>query len=527
MKQTTLLPIYIALALSACEAPPKPEVKSKSVLITVAETLTKAQTHKGDYISWREHLIDTETVNGGLPIRGGDGLAIGDIDKDGMEDFISVYEDSNHLRIAFSTASPDDWDLITVGEGKEVGAIEDVAVGDINGDGWLDLIAACEEAHLIYFQNPGKTAKTVIWPRLIPEITQGRGSWLRVFIADMDQDGQMDVLAPNKGASDIIDPSRGNRAALSTSLITISGNPLAQSSWQEQTLSLEVVPNTARPVDIDEDGDLDVFAAARIEEKISILENLGTREEGVEILKHPIQIVPGFEAPPNWEGRSSGFQSAFTDLDSDGRKDLIVSVTEPVQHDDQDLRLPMLGWLRQPAELDQPWTYFLIGNTLPDMVVGIALADIDGDGDIDVITGGYSGLNIIDGGYSGASRDKDDDSVTPASTVGRLAWFENSGEPTQNWTRHDISRRVRGMFDGFIPRDLDHDGDLDLIATRGNSGDNDGIFWLEQIRSTEPVKVFTRARENDSQALPLPPENWIDLYGNEITYIAPNKKEND
>lgn len=524
MKPTCFLPLFFVFTFSACETMPNAVTRTNPVPLTVASTLSDAQTESGEYISWREHLIDSETVNGGVPIRGGDGLAAADINQDGIEDFVSVHEDSNHLRIAFGTSSVDKWELISIASGDQVGAIEDVAIGDINGDGWLDLIAACEEAHLIYFQNPAENAVQADWPRLIPEITQGRGSWLRVFIADMDQDGRLDVLAPNKGSSDIIDPASGNRTALSTSLFTITGDPLVQSSWREQSLSYEVVPNTAMPVDIDNDGDLDVLAAARIDEKVSILENLKIGDEGIEVFKHPIEIVPGFDVPTGWKGKSSAFQSVFSDLDGDGRKDLVVSVTETVQYEGETLMLPMIGWLRQPGTLGQPWDYFRIGDTLPDMIVGIALADIDGDGDEDIVTGGYSGLNIIEGGYSGASRDEDDARVTPASTVGRLAWFENTGQPKQRWKRHDISRRIRGMYDGFIARDLDSDGDLDLIATRGNSGKNDGLFWLEQIHTREPINVFTPARGDDSEALPLPPENWIDLYGNDITYIAPNKK---
>jgi hypothetical protein len=61
------------------------------------------------------------------------------------------------------------------------------------------------------------------------------------------------------------------------------------------------------------------------------------------------------------------------------------------------------------------------------------------------------------------------------------------------------------MFDAFVARDIDGDGDLDFIATRGNSGKFDGVFWLEQLHSPEAVKVFQQAREEESEQLPPAP----------------------
>jgi hypothetical protein len=72
------------------------------------------------------------------------------------------------------------------------------------------------------------------------------------------------------------------------------------------------------------------------------------------------------------------------------------------------------------------------------------------------------------------------------------------------WTRHDISRRRRGMFDQFVPRDMDGDGDIDFISTRGNSSIYDGVFWLEQVRTSSPVPSFAPARKQDSPEIPLP-----------------------
>jgi FG-GAP-like repeat len=505
-----------AQLVSADAAPP---------VLAVGEMVSDARTPDGLYISWREHLIDDEQSNGGFPIRGGDGLAMADIDGDGHNDFISVHEDSNHLRVAFGSHDPDSWVNVTLAEGDEVAAIEDVAIGDINGDGWLDIIAACEEAHLLYLQNPGSNARSIVWERTIPAITQNRGSWIRVFVADMDKDGRTDVIAANKGTADIIDPSHPN-AARPTSLFLINGDPLIQSNWHEQVLSREVVPNTAMPIDIDDDGDLDVLVAARLHLEMAILESVDARPgKYISVQSRPIRINSGIPTSDDWKGASSAFQSAFADLDSDGRKDLVVAVHETPQAIGGSPLMAALGWLKQPTQLDQPWSYFRIGDTLPDIVVGIALADIDGDGDMDAVTGGYSGLNVLRGAYSGASREQDEPGVTAASTVGRIAWFENPGNPRLEWPRHDILRLVRGMYDGFIPVDMDKDGDLDFVATRGNSGVYDGVFWLEQVRTDQARKVFTPARLDDSRALPLPPKDWVETYETEMTFTAPNKAE--
>jgi hypothetical protein len=60
------------------------------------------------------------------------------------------------------------------------------------------------------------------------------------------------------------------------------------------------------------------------------------------------------------------------------------------------------------------------------------------------------------------------------------------------------------MFDLFVARDMDRDGDVDFATTRGNSGPYDGLLWLEQVRSTEPRAAFEAARQEDSPELPLP-----------------------
>jgi hypothetical protein len=447
----------------------------------LADAPTRAVAANGSYVSWREHLIDDEAL-GGLPLRGADGLAMGDLDRDGHLDVVSVYESDDqydgapegHVRIAFGSADASDWTLVTLAEGPEAGAAEDVAIGDVNGDGFPDIVVACELAHLIYFENPGRSARTARWDRLIPSSTRDRGSFIRVFLADLNGDGRPEVVTPNKGAQD---PTRARQEPKEISFFELRGSPLADSAWTEHVLARVPWPINSQPVDFDGDGDVDILAGSVAERRMLFFENVG-RERRFDFVEHRVGLVDADGEPV----AAHGFNLEFADLSGDGRLDAITFAGGG-------LVSPQLVWIEQPETPSLPWRVHSIGTTAPDNIVGIVAADIDGNGSVDVLTGGYSGGSRIT------------DEPNPAAALGRLAWFANHGPA--GWTRHDVSRRQRGMFDKFIARDVDADGDVDFLGTRGNSGPYDGLFWLEQVRSAEPQPAFRRARAAESPEIAL------------------------
>ena len=53
----------------------------------VGDVSTSARAEDGDYISWREHIID-EPSTAGIDLSGSDGLVMADIDDDGYEDIV-------------------------------------------------------------------------------------------------------------------------------------------------------------------------------------------------------------------------------------------------------------------------------------------------------------------------------------------------------------------------------------------------------------------------------------------------------
>ena len=251
-------------------------------------------------------------------------------------------------------------------------------------------------------------------------------------------------------------------------LFRVAGSPLEQDSWAKQDLG--VFPNlvNVQPADLDHDGDQDLFIA--LQGRASVM----LRNDDGELTGQPFR----------WDASSiDGSHILLHDFSGDDRVDMLTSTGQG-----------RLAWLEQPADPSGSWKSHSIGTFAPDTMTGFTIADIDGDSHPDVMAGSSSATTA-------EQEDADHDADKPS---GRIGWFRNPGDARGDWSRHDVLRRELGAFTGFAAADVDSDGAMDIIATRGGSGGLDGVFVLQQVRESIPMRRFVAARKMNDRSLPIP-----------------------
>jgi len=187
-----------------------------------------------------------------------------------------------------------------------------------------------------------------------------------------------------------------------------------------------VSPRDVAAADADGDGDIDIFAACSSGGERHYLWT-NTNGDGSAWVRSEIVTT----------GNANQVVSAH-DIDGDGDVDAVVTRGGSDRVD----------WARNNG--DGTWTSIAIGGpTGFDKPRGAEAADLDGDGDLDV--------------------------VATAFGSDTLSWFENTAGDGSAWTRVDLSTAIDGAR-AVTLADLDGDGDVDIAA--GAQVDDD-LLWFE------------------------------------------------
>jgi surface protein len=324
---------------------------------------------------------------------------------------------------------------------------------DLDGDGDMDVLSASfTDDKIAWYENDG--AGTFGAQQNISTSALGARS---VFSADLDGDGDMDVLS----------------ASFTDDKIAWYENDGAGTFGAQQNISTSAFGAiSVFSADLDGDGDMDVLSASATDDKIAWYENDG---------------AGNFGAQQEISTSANGAASVFSaDLDEDGDMDVLSASF----NDDK------IAWY----ENDGAGTFGAQQeiSTSANGAYSVFSADLDGDGDMDVLSASYNDDKIAwyendgagtfgaqqeistsaDLAYSVFSADLDGDGdmdVLSASLADdKIAWYENDGAGNFG-AQQEISTSADGAFSVFSA-DLDGDGDMDVLSASFN---DDKITWYK------------------------------------------------
>ena len=331
-----------------------------------------------------------------------------------------------------------------------------VYAADLDGDGDPDVLSASwDDDKIAWYENLGGGSFSA--QRVITTDANGASS---VHAADLDGDGDVDVLSTSVFDTKVAWYENLGGGSFSVQRVIATG----------------ASPSAVHAADLDGDGDADILPT-NASDAIVWYENLG---DGAFSTRHVIAISA--------EGAVSTSVRA-ADLDGDGDADVLwgSNVDDAIRWHEN------LGGGAFSAErvIIAP-----VANTSQESM-SVRAADLDGDGDADVLSasnnggivwaenlggGTFSAGRVIDAGEVSEAHatdldgDGDSDILSSRAFQDEIAWYENLGRGAFSGGRVITTEADYPI--SVHAADLDGDGDADVLSA---SRDDDTIAWIENL----------------------------------------------
>ena len=310
--------------------------------------------------------------------------------------------------------------------GIGVGRFSAPALADLDADGDLDLLPGEYYGGLRDFVNTGTSSDPAFVPSTgTASLFHGidAGSFSSPELVDLDADGDLDVVIGELSGTFLYFANTGSATDPAFLERTGTANPLGGFDVGSQS--------NATFADIDGDGDLDAFAGES-DGVMTLLANTGT-STGPAFIERS-----GFDNP--LFGFDVGFNSqpALVDLDGDGDFDVVAGEADGILNYFENTGSSMTPAYLGRTGTANPFLGFDVGSrSIP------AFADLDRDGDLDVLVGEISGTFSY---------------LENTGTSTAPAFLERTGTANP-FLGNDIGRHSSPAL-----ADLDADGDLDALS---------------------------------------------------------------
>jgi hypothetical protein len=384
---------------------------------------------------------------------GADGVHTGDMNRDGLIDVVSGWEQSGDLMLYLNPGPKTvryagSWSRIDISGGVPIKGIEDAAFADLDLDGFDDAVLSSIEnetqtlgIHWLAGENLQNPAD---WQgfNLVPA---ERAGYMKARAAQIDGVDGADIVAGTKA----IDGHRASVFWFKSPPAPRSGEEILQ--WQRFYVgAVDIKTVTLVIKDMDADGRPDIVFAGR---------------QGVGWFRNPgydsLGDSPGTAV---WERiviTERGSEFTFCDHIVDRMEDMIVATSHNSGM--------VAKWLKRLDDTGRHWAEYPItsdslrvekNTSLKFVIKGVACGYVDADETIDVVfTGSGHGHGVF--------------MMSPRADIASgMTWDLVNLTAYADYMKYDNLRLV----------DIDADGDLDILTTEEGAGTftaGKGVLWLE------------------------------------------------